>query len=98
MTYRYPYHKASEQLKRNVWAKGRPLTGYDPSNWRVDACGRVMKYIEHANTSSDHRWEIDHIRPVSKGGPNDLSNLQPLYWANNRRKGDTYPWYCENAA
>ena len=36
-------------------------------------------------------WEIDHIKPVSKGGTDDLSNLQPLQWENNRRKGDNYP-------
>jgi hypothetical protein len=27
-----------------------------------------------------------------------LDNLQPLQWEDNRRKGDTYPWYCQNAA
>jgi len=33
-------------------------------------------------------WEIDHIIPVSRGGTDDLSNLQPLHWKNNRRKGE----------
>jgi 5-methylcytosine-specific restriction endonuclease McrA len=36
-------------------------------------------------------WEIDHTRPVSKGGTDDLANLQPLQWENNRHKGDDYP-------
>jgi len=39
--------------------------------------------------------EIDHIKPVSLGGTDDLRNLQPLHWRNNRYKGDNYPdWDC----
>lgn len=77
-----------------VWRKGRTIDGYDPNTWRYDRCGQPMKYGEHGNTDSKHGWEVDHIKPASKGGTDDLSNLQPLQWDNNRRKGDAYPWYC----
>lgn len=98
MPYNYPFSNADDRLKRAVWNKGRPITGYDSNVWRHDTCGSVMKYSDHGNTSSKFGWEIDHIRPKAKGGSDDLSNLQPLYWKTNRDKGDTYPWSCRMAA
>lgn len=98
MAYHYPFSSAPQLLKRAVWEKGRPMAGHDPSEWRQDVCGHTMRYSDHANTNSKYGWEIDHVMPTSLGGGDDLSNLQPLYWENNRRKGDTYPWYCGNAA
>lgn len=77
-----------------VWNKGRKIDGYDSNVWRYDICGKPMKYMEYGNTNSKHGWEVDHIKPVAKGGTDDLSNLQPLQWDNNRRKSDNYPWRC----
>ncbi len=97
MGYSYPFTSTDEQTKLTVWAKGRPVPDkdgnhWDPAVWRYDICGIPMKYSEHGNTSSDVGWEIDHIKPTAKGGSDDLDNLQPLQWENNRKKGDNYPW------
>ena len=76
-----------------VWNKGRIVNGYSPTEWRYDTCGKPIKYSDYGNTNSDHGWEIDHIFPVAKGGTDDLINLQPLQWVNNRQKSDAFPWF-----
>lgn len=86
-----PFDKATIDA---VWSKGRLVPNYDQGMWRYDMCGKPLKYSHYGKTNSEHGWEIDHVFPVSKGGSNNLSNLQPLQWDNNRRKGDLYPWSC----
>lgn len=83
---------------RAVWQKGQIVAGYDPAVFRKDACGAWMKWTEYGMTTQ-YGWEIDHIRPVARGGGDELANLQPLYWENNRHKGDNWPdWTCRIAA
>jgi 5-methylcytosine-specific restriction endonuclease McrA len=98
MIQRNFYRNVSDSLKRQVWAKGQYIPGFHRDVWRRDTCGHIILYHEYANTHSRYGWEIDHIIPVVRGGTDLISNLQPLYWENNRLKGDRYPWYCENAA
>ena len=81
-----------------VWNKGRVIDGYDRNAWRYDITGKPMKYSDYGNVSSHYGWEVDHMKPVAKGGTDDLANLQPLQWANNRSKGDIYPWSGRAAA
>jgi hypothetical protein len=81
-----------------VWRKGRVVSGYDGRVYRQDACGAWMKRDEYGQTTR-YGWEVDHIRPVAAGGTDHLSNLQPLYWENNRHKADNWPhWTCKVAA
>jgi 5-methylcytosine-specific restriction endonuclease McrA len=82
----------SEQTKLAVWNRGKTVPGRDPSKTRKDLCGAWIDWDKHGDTSEDGSgWEIDHIKPVAKGGGDELSNLQPLQWQNNRKKGDDYP-------
>ncbi len=71
-----------------VWQKAR-VSSQNPS-FRVDAYGSLIWKPAYGNSNSKFGWEIDHIKPVADGGGDELENLQPLQWENNRRKGDVY--------
>jgi 5-methylcytosine-specific restriction endonuclease McrA len=79
-----------------VWRKASIITGSDPE-FRTDACGALIRRSEYGELG-DHGWEIDHILPVSKNGPDQLFNLQPLHWLNNRAKGDHTVLVCARTA
>lgn len=99
--FRQPSTKRSgsnftESEKYQVWLKASTLINVDASIWRVDACGALIKFSDYGNTNSKYGWEIDHKNPVSNGGSDDLWNLQPLQWRNNRHKGDSVGgWSCK---
>lgn len=76
-----------------VWRKAKEDPGY--TIYKKDVCGATINIYDYGKTDT-FGWEIDHIKPVSKGGNDDLENLQALHWENNRHKGDDHPdWSCK---
>ena len=81
----------SDDEIQKVWNKAKEIDGEDASVYRKDYAGAWIKRDEYGNTESTLGWEIDHRKPVAKGGADDFWNLDPLQWNNNRTKNDDYP-------
>ena len=76
----------TDEVIEAVWLKARSMGIYE--TLRMDAWGWTIVKQDFGNCRSRYGWEIDHIIPVSLGGTDDLANLQPLQWENNRRKDE----------
>lgn len=82
------------QIVDAVWKKAISENGF--SFFKKDGCGATIKLTEYGE-ETQYGWEIDHIKPVSQGGTDELSNLQALHWRNNRKKDENYPeWECRH--
>lgn len=87
--------------KRQVWNKAQVIPEVNSNTRRKDKCGAWIDWNNYGDTTENGTgWEIDHIKPVAKGGNDELSNLQPLQWQNNRKKSDDYSAsnYCAVSA
>ena len=96
--YQYPFTELTmeDQLVIDVFMKATPVKIGAGLAAYHDICGHPIQLSHHGDTDSDLGWEIDHIVPLSQGGSDDISNLQPLFWRSNREKGDQSQeeWNC----
>ena len=87
---KYAFDEATVQI---VWDKAVIVPGYDAAKYRKDVAGAWIQRDKYGDVSNELGlgWEVDHRKPVAKDGTDDLSNLRPLHWKNNRSKGDDFP-------
>lgn len=72
-----------------IWEHRRGASGYISGTLRYEVLKNAKFRCELCGVSADERaLEVDHITPHSKGGPDDLSNLQALCFSCNSMKGD----------
>jgi hypothetical protein len=81
-----------ELLKRNVWNKGRTIPGAAAAAWRTDPQGWIIHFDDHGNHASPYGWEMQHLLPKSRGGTDQLFNLQPVNVSRRREGQDSHPW------
>ena len=82
-----------------IWEKGRVIEGYNPAQFRQDACGAWITRDKYGDKSNNFGWVVDHICPrsllekhnVPSEAIDDIVNLQPMHWANDMSKGESYP-------
>lgn len=86
----------SEEIIEQVWSKAVIVSNNDPNVWRKDYAGAWIRRDHYGNKESEYGWEIDHIKPVSVGGGNELANLLPLQWQNNQTKENQFPEWKTN--
>lgn len=74
--------------KDKVWSLADKVSNKDPSLYRKDPYGNVMYKHSHGKATS-MGWDVDHIKPQSRGGSDFINNLQALNTSINRSKGNT---------
>ena len=78
----------SKEVVQRVWEKAKKIHGQDPDKYRLDPYKTLIYRYSYGKTSK-MGWEIDHIKPRSEGGSDDIRNLQALHFSKNRSLGNS---------
>ena len=76
MAPRAPRNTTTRDRHRRIIAQGKP-----PCHW----CGEPIDY--DAERTDPNAFEVDHVHPLSRGGPDTLDNKVPSHRRCNGVKG-----------
>lgn len=85
-----PYRKNRQRARKFgvVYEKIDPIAVFEAAKWMCALCG--IRVLKSKRGSSHHRApELDHVVPMSLGGPHTLDNVQLACRACNHSKGAT---------
>lgn len=77
----------SPEVIEKVWYKAKKIRGKDPELYRQDPYRNHMYWYSYGK-STPMGWDLDHIKPKSKGGKDTVQNFQALNTSVNRSKGN----------
>ena len=77
-----------ENCVEKVWGTAAPIAGMDKDKYRKDVYGNII-YKQSFGKNTMMGWAIDHIKPVNRGGSDDIVNLQALSTNKTELLGDT---------
>ena len=88
-------NNGNETIPDDVWEKAKtiPNPNVDASKWRKDYAGAWIKWSKYGDYTSSLGlgWSVDHAKPLSQNGADNIDNWVPLQWENNQMKADNYP-------
>lgn len=79
---------SDDDLVKSVWDKAKKVRGEDPNQIRQDPYGNKIRKDQFGGKGK-MGWELDHIKPASKGGSDAVRNLQAMQTKKNRDLGDS---------
>lgn len=79
----------SKELLDLIFSKGSLIKGMDPKKYRKDCFGNIMYRYSYGKYTK-LGWNVDHSKPIAKGGTNSIRNLQPMNCFANCSKRDRY--------
>ena len=81
----------SDKQRREVWEKAKVVIDYDKDKYRQDLAGAWIEWSKYGDKTSSLGWNVDHLKPLSQNGADNISNWVPLQWENNIKKAQKYP-------